>query len=106
MSDCLLSSAPFLLGSAARMTVACAGPDGAYADPIELRLRTLDPAGTVTTYTYPDAAEIIRDAIGHFRADIPLPLAGAWYWRWEAGQPSVGVAEGRLDVLPSRFAME
>lgn len=103
---CLYQAAPFLLGDAARVSVRVAGPDGSHADPISLRLRTIDPAGIVTALRYPDDAQIVRDALGQYHADVVLTLAGTWYWRWESGHPSIGVAEGRIDVQPSRFSLE
>ena len=108
MSDpCFLPPAPpFLLGDAARVSVTIAGPDGAHTDPISLTLRTLSPQGVATTLRYPDDAAIVRDALGAYHADVLLTQPGTWYWRWQSGHPSIGVAEGRITVQPSRFTPE
>ena len=108
MSDpCRLSPPPpFLLGDAARVSVTIAGPDGANTDPISLTLRTLSPQGVATTLRYPDDAAIVRDALGQYHADILLTQPGTWYWRWQSGHPSIGVAERRITVQPSRFTVE
>ena len=108
MSDpCFLPPAPpFLLGDAARVAVVIAGPDGAHTDPISLTLRTLSPQGVATTLRYPDDAAIVRDALGAYHADVLLTQPGTWYWRWQSGHPSIGVAEGRITVQPSRFTPE
>lgn len=96
----------FLLGDAARVAVVIAGPDGAHTDPISLTLRTLSPQGVATTLRYPDDAAIVRDALGAYHADVLLTQPGTWYWRWQSGHPSSGVAEGRITVQPSRFTVE
>ena len=108
MSDlCLVQpDQPFLRGEAARVSVVISGPDGAHADPISLTLRTISPQGAATTLRYPDDAAIVRDALGHYHADIVLDQPGTWYWRWQSGHPSIGVAEGRITVQPSRFTPE
>ena len=69
-------------------------------------LRTLSPQGVATTLRYPDDAAIVRDALGQYHADVLLTQPGTWYWRWQSGHPSVGVAEGRITVQPSRFTPE
>ena len=49
---------------------------------------------------------IVRDALGAYHADVLLTQPGTWYWRWQSGHPSIGVAEGRITVQPSRFTPE
>lgn len=46
------------------------------------------------------------DALGQYHADVLLTQPGTWYWRWQSGHPSIGVAEGRITVQPSRFSPE
>jgi len=97
-----VSSSDFVVGAVARISVAIKDISGAAADPGALRLKVKAPSGTVTTYTYGGGAEIVRDAAGSYRADVPLPTSGAWWWRWESDAPNPGAFEGGLVVLKSK----
>ena len=94
-------STDWIIGEAARLSVAIADPTGAAADPGALRLKTKSPAGTLTTYTYGSSGELVRDGVGNYHADIQLTAAGQWFWRWETDAPNAGAAEGSLSVASS-----
>lgn len=92
----------YIPGEVARLTLAVTSVAGAAADPGALRLKVKPPSGTVATYTYGGGAEIVRDTVGAYHADIQLTTAGLWAWRWELDTPNAGAAEGAVAVNKSR----
>ena len=96
----------FIVGETVRLSVSVTAADGeTLADPDVLRLKTLRMGDVVQVYLYGTDAMIVRDSIGQFHADIPLPLSGDWYYRWETSGPITGVAEGALKVRSTRFPL-
>jgi hypothetical protein len=85
-------------GDMARIVLHTRDAAGYSADPDVLRLRVNPPAGAVTQYTYGQAAEIVREGLGLYRADILLNAAGIWAWKWETQGPTGGAAQGLLTV--------
>lgn len=64
--------------------------NGDLADPTEVTLYVLNPAGTLTTYTY-GASEVTRASLGLFTRLLVLDASGAWYYRFKAtGALTVG----------------
>jgi hypothetical protein len=92
----------YLVGEAARISLRVADIDGATADPGTLKLKVKAPGGAVTTLTYGVDADVMRDGLGQFHADIVLPAAGQWAYRWELTAPNTGAAEGVIVVAKSR----
>lgn len=75
----------------------------ALADPTTVTLYVLDPAGTLSTYTYAEA-QITRDSLGVFLKNIVLNASGAWYYRFKgtgavatAGWERISVIDDPLD---------
>lgn len=93
----------WIIGDAARLSAVITDAAGAALDPAVLRLKTKNSAGTITTYAYGAGADIVRDAIGRYHADIALTSAGQWAWRWETDAPAAGAAEGAISVARSRI---
>lgn len=91
----------FIPGETAVLSLRVTSAAGVAVDPGALRLKVKDPAAAVTTYTYGIAAEITRDGVGRYHADIPLPSAGQWAWRWELDAPNAGAIEGLITVKTS-----
>ena len=76
---------------------------GALVDPTTVRLLwRVHSNGTLTTWVYGVNAEIVRDSVGLFRADIPVTVAGTHYFRWE-GTGAVIAAEENTFRAVSRF---
>jgi hypothetical protein len=57
--------------------------EGNVVDPPTLQLKVRNPAGTVTTYDYPDDAIIVNDSTGIYHADVSLDTAGMWVIAWQ-----------------------
>lgn len=70
----------------------------ALADPTEVTLYVLDPAGTLTTYTY-GAAEVTRDSLGVFSKAVTLDQTGAWHYRFKGTGALIVAGWKRLDVI-------
>lgn len=92
---------PFFRGEAARLSLAIADLSGNAADPGTLVLKIKTPSGSVTPYTFGSDAELVRDSLGNYHADIPLDASGQWAYRWELTTPNAGAAEGVLHVRKS-----
>lgn len=93
----------FIPGEVATLAISVTTLAGLAADPGALTLKIEPPAASVTTYTYGTAAEIVRDGVGLYHADIPLTTPGRWYYRWELSTPNAGAVEGSIEVKRSRF---
>jgi len=61
---------------------------GALVDPTALTLSVRTPSGTSTTFTYPSDAEVIRDSVGVFHAEVVLSEIGVWEYEWSTTSPS------------------
>jgi hypothetical protein len=91
----------WLPGEYARIELQVKTAAGAAADPGALRLKVKSPTGALSEYVYGTAAEVVRDGLGAFHADILLDAPGYWYWRWETLAPNAGATEGGLVVQSS-----
>ena len=70
----------------------------ALTDPTEVTLYVLNPAGTLSTYTY-GAAEVTRASLGIFTKAVTLDASGVWYYRFK-GTGVLKVADWkRIDVI-------
>lgn len=90
----------YFVGSVAQVYVNIAEIDGTPADPGGLLLRVKAPNGAMIVLDY-QAAEILRDRVGTFHADLTCDVAGIWAWRWELSAPNAGAIEGVFRVQRS-----
>lgn len=97
-------SEAFLVGQVVRIDAEIRGENGLLADPGSLALKVRIGAGAITAYAYGVAAELVRDSVGMFHADLPLSAPGEMYYRWETDSPNKGAAEGRIVIAAGRFA--
>ncbi len=69
--------------------------DGALGDPDVVRLRWQAHSDDgETVWVYGTDAEITRDSIGLYHADIPVTVAGMHHFRWEGEGLIVAAEEG------------
>lgn len=92
----------YIPGEVARISLTVTDIAGVVADPGALRLKVKAPAGALATYTFGAGAEIVKDAVGRYHADILLPTGGLWVYRWELDAPNAGAVEGVIQVQKSR----
>lgn len=71
---------------------------GGAIDPDVVKLTIKEPDATVTTYVYGTDAELIKDSIGNYHADIDADQSGTWYYRWWSTGSGQAAAEKRFDV--------
>jgi hypothetical protein len=77
--------------------------DGNLADPDEVTLEVLSPAGAVTSYTL-SAAEVTRESIGVYTRPQLLDQNGAWYYRFKGTGPLKAARWKRIDVSGDPFS--
>jgi hypothetical protein len=76
------------------------------ADPTEIVLYLLDPAGAQTEYTYA-AADIVRTAVGQYYFTWLTSLAGTWLYKWQGlGSLVVMSRDIQVVVRPSKFNLQ
>ena len=75
---------------------------GAEIDPPIVKLSVCAPSGSPTVYIYGVDANVIRDAIGMYHADLDIDSAGTWLYKWwsvgtgkAAGENSFYASEAR-----------
>jgi hypothetical protein len=76
---------------------------GALHDPTTVKVRWQKPDGTITIKTYVTDAEVVRDSIGAYRADIDANTQGTWKYRWEATGTGQAAKEEEFFVRASAF---
>lgn len=72
-------------------------------DPLTITLLVISPDAMQTTYVYGVDAEIIRDDVGCFHADIASTQKGDWQFRWEGTGAGQGAGEGKYSIAGSVF---
>lgn len=55
---------------------------GVPTDPTTLSLTVTDPTGSATVYIYGTDAELVKDSVGNYHADLLPTLAGRWAYLW------------------------
>lgn len=96
-------STDFDRGDVAILDVEFKDKDANYADPTTVTLKTKDPSGNETTYTY-GVSTVEKTATGIYYAQIALDEIGKWHYRWEgSGGTGAGVAAGEIYVKKDVF---
>ena len=88
------------VGKAIRLSAVWYDEDAAPVDPttVTLKVKSLVPA--TTTYVFGTDAEVIKDRVGHYHADLTITGSGDGYWwfRWEGTGAAVGADEAKFFV--------
>jgi len=67
------------------------------ADPTTVTLKTRDPLGALTVYTYGSGDGVIaRDAVGSYHAYVTLTTPGMWAYHWVGTGAAAGVGEQQI----------
>lgn len=90
-------------GALVRASAAFSAANGAAVDPTTVRLRFMTPVGTVTTWTHGVDGQLVKDAVGSYRADIDAASEGQWHYRWEGTGANQAAAEGQFTVTVGVF---
>jgi hypothetical protein len=76
---------------------------GVLTDPTIVRLKWRVAGGVETTWAYGTDAQVVKDSVGLYHADIPVVAAGLHYFRWE-GTGTVTAAEESTFNVTTSFA--
>lgn len=89
------------IGSQAVLSATFKNLFSALVDPGTVMLRVRDPAGNVTSYTYA-GAQLVRTSSGVYTFNLPLPLAGTYFYRFEGGGSLIATGDAFLQVVKSK----
>lgn len=89
------------LGDLVRISGVFKDAAGEAIDPTSVSFRLRDPAGTVTTYVYGVAAELVKDSTGNYHIDVGASASGTWRYRWQSTGTGQAAEEGAFVVEPS-----
>jgi len=95
------SGSPYLEGSTIRLSVVFT-VSGTATDPTTVTLKTENPSGTQTSYTYA-AGTVSRDSAGAYHKDITPDAVGLWTYRYIGTGTAAGVAESTFRITPSEI---
>jgi hypothetical protein len=70
-------------------------------DPTTVAVRVENPAGTITTYTYP--TDIQKLSTGKYRMIVPITAAGTWNYNWVSTGTANGSEFGSFFVAKDAF---
>lgn len=93
----------FDYGDELKITAVFTDEAGAAADPATVTFKTKDPAGTVASYVYGTAVEVIKESAGVYKLLFTPSAEGVWYWRAEGTAPVKQAAEGQFRIADSVF---
>src|SRR5687768_7463363 len=74
-------------------------------DPTTLTLHVRTPDGTYTSSVYLAGGQtytIVKDSTGDYHADIPITMAGVWWYEWVSTGPGAGAEERAFRVPEQR----
>ena len=80
-----------------------ANASGVLTDPTTVSLRWRVAGGVETTWVFGTDAQVVKDSVGVYHADIPVTLPGLHYFRW-AGTGTVTAAEESTFNVTTSFA--
>lgn len=95
------SNTAFIVGEVALIETTIKDATLALVDPAVLQLKIKDGAGVVTTIAM--GAGIVKDAVGTYHAEVPLPVPGTWHYRWFGTGANAGANEGQFSVKKGEF---
>ena len=90
------------VGDLIRSSITFTDFNGAAADPTTVVFKYENPAGTVTSITYP-AVGITKDSTGVYHADVTITTAGSWWFRWNGTGAVIAATEEPVFVQASMF---
>ena len=98
-----MSDETFIRGEVAHIALSVSNILAAPVDPGVLLFRAQPPIGSALAYTYGTDVEVVKSSVGEYYVELPLTLAGAWYYRWELTGANAGAGEGSIAVGQGYF---
>ncbi len=71
---------------------------GVLADPTTITVRWRVAGGVETLWTFGTNAQVVKDSVGVYHADIPVTTPGLHYYRWEGTGAVAAAEEGTFNV--------
>lgn len=75
--------------------------DGELIDPTTVKFDVKKPDGVTTAYVYGTDAELVKDAVGQYHAELDLDQSGNWHYRMYSEGTGQTAAEDDLFVRQS-----
>lgn len=91
------------LGDLVRISGAWTNAAGAATDPGTVLAQYINPAGSVTSLTYPSDAALVKDSTGNYHVDINANAVGTWYYRFYSTGSGQGANEDYFVINRSEF---
>jgi hypothetical protein len=79
--------------------------EGTAVDSPLVSVKVQDPTMLDVTYTYGVDANVEKLAVGVYRCTIKPVIAGIWFYRWEAVDPSAPVVVALEGAEEHKFAV-
>lgn len=81
------------VGDLIRCSGAFTDASSVAVDPTVITFKFKNPSETITTYVFGVNAELVKDSVGNYHADVDVNDRGAWLYRFE-GSGAVGQSAG------------
>ena len=91
-------------GDRVQFTAAFTNLAGAAADPTTIRFKVKRPDLTETTWVYGTDAQVVRDGVGAYHAEVDFDQSGDWTYRWEGTGAVQSAGERAVIVRASAFS--
>ena len=76
---------------------------GVNTDPTTIKAMYKDPNNAITTLIYGTDSALIKDSVGNYHVDIPVTIAGNYWYRFEGTGACVAANEGEFVVSLSQI---
>jgi uncharacterized protein YfaS (alpha-2-macroglobulin family) len=86
-------------GQLVRVSAEYRNEAGTLVDPTTPKFDFKNPAGTITTYTHPTNAQLVKDATGTYHVDLDANATGTWYYRFYGQGTNQAADEGSFEVV-------
>ena len=86
-----------------RCTATWTNSAGVNVDPTAVIFKFMNPAGTITTYTYGVDAALVKEETGVYHVDIDASASGTWYYRFESTGTGQAADEAQFEIYESEF---
>lgn len=77
--------------------------NGVAVDPTIVIFKFKNPAGTITSYTYGEDSEVVRDGAGIYHVEVNANASGMWIYRFESSGTGQAAEEERFIISESDF---
>lgn len=76
---------------------------GAPHDPTTVIFSVKTPAGAITSYTYGQAIQVVKETTGVYHVDVSVTAPGTWWYRFAGTGNGQAASENFFEVEESEF---